>query len=149
MNASKGKLKIEGDQASLDKILRMAYGGKMEGDTAEGVVEGPSHEQGGVPAVQAGSGEQVAEIEGGERIFSTEDTGAIEQAAQEIHKLMETGDNAAAEDMAMRLGFAVVDMIFAQDQSQAEQEAAMQEEQMAGMNSFGEEEDGEEAGFTV
>ena len=62
---------------------------------------------------------------------------------------METGDNAAAEDMAMRLGFAVVDMIFAQDQSQAEQEAAMQEEQMAGMNSFGEEEDGEEAGFTV
>ena len=44
----------------------------------------------------------------------------MEQAAEQIIKTMQAGDEAAAQDMAMRLGFAVVEMIAAQEQNAQE-----------------------------
>lgn len=136
--STKSNMKIEGN---LDDILRLAYGGKTPQPLAEGgVTEGPSHEEGGVDVYQEGAAppEQgaagpVAEIEGGERVFSIEDTEAMEAAAEQIIQMMESGQQQQAEDMAMRLGFAVVDMIAMQERSQEGQEAAMMEQ----MNQFG------------
>jgi hypothetical protein len=86
----------------------------------EGKVEGPSHAEGGVPAVDAQTGEQVAEIEGQERIFSKEDTAMMEEAAMHIIQATQGGDQESADDMAKRLGYAVVEMIAAQEQNQQE-----------------------------
>lgn len=134
---TKSNMKIEGN---LDDILKLAYGGKTPQPLAEGgVTEGPSHEEGGVDVFQEGAAPEegaagpVAEIEGGERVFSTEDTEAMEAAAEQIIQMMESGQQQQAEDMAMRLGFAVVDMIAQQERSQEGQEAAMMEQ----MNQFG------------
>lgn len=135
--STKSNMKIEGN---LDDILKLAYGGKTPQPLAEGgVTEGPSHEEGGVDVFQEGAAPEggaagpVAEIEGGERVFSTEDTEAMEAAAEQIIQMMESGQQQQAEDMAMRLGFAVVDMIAQQERSQEGQEAAMMEQ----MNQFG------------
>lgn len=139
---TKSNMKIEGD---LDDILRLAYGGKTPGkqELADGgMTEGPTHEGGGVDVYQEGTAPEdgapgaagpVAEIEGGERVFSTEDTEAMEAAAEQIIQMMESGQQQQAEDMAMRLGFAVVDMIAQQERNQEGQEAAMMEQ----MNQFG------------
>jgi hypothetical protein len=102
-----------------------------------GEIQGPSHEMGGV-AVQDPSGEQVAEVEGGERVFSTEDTAMLEQSAMQIAQLQEQNPQ-AADQLATELGYAVVEMIMRQEQM-AQGDAAMQgaqpsPEQMA--NQFG------------
>lgn len=104
----------------------MESGGKMRMQEG-GLAEGPSHEEGGIEVQQQDSGEPVAEIEGGERIFSIEDTQMLEQAAVSIIQSMQSGDEEAAKDMAMRLGFAVVQMISAQEQNQEQQAEEMQE----------------------
>jgi hypothetical protein len=127
------RLKVEGDPMA---ILKLAYGGQMpsggSGQPLEegGEVEGPSHEEGGVP-VENAAGEQIAEVEGGERVFSIEDTEMIEQAAEQIIEMQSSGDQAGAEDMAMRLGFAVVDMIARQEQNQSAQEQQMMQQAQA------------------
>jgi hypothetical protein len=135
-------MKIE---ASPDDILKLAYGGKTPGGSSGGsqklaeggMTEGPSHEGGGVDVYQQGASPEegaapVAEIEGGERVFSVEDTEAMEAAAEQIIQMMEQGQQQQAEDMAMRLGFAVVDMIAQQERNQEGQEAQMAEQ----MNQF-------------
>lgn len=97
------------------KIKSYAPGGK---------VQGRSHAQGGVPAVDQ-SGQQVAEIEGNERIFSVEDTAEIESLGLAIMELP-AGE---ADKAAMGLGYRVVDMLGQQDRAQAEQDAAVNAEQ--------------------
>jgi hypothetical protein len=79
-----------------------------------GMVEGPSHEEGGIEAY-ASDGTPVAEIEGGERIFSVQDTAEIEAAVSEINSLSES-DPEAADQMAMKLGYRVAEMIVKQEQ---------------------------------
>jgi len=124
-------------KGSVDDILKLAYGGQVGGEektdmSGGGNVEGPSHEEGGVPVVQKGTGEQIAEVEGKERIFSKEDTAALEQSAEQIIQMQQSGDKAGAEDMAKRLGFAVVNMIAAQEENQAAQEQQMSQRAPAG-----------------
>ena len=94
------------------KIKSYAPGGK---------VAGPSHAQGGVPAMDP-TGQQIAEIEGNERIFSREDTQEIEQMGLAIIEL----PAAEADKAAMSLGYRIVEMVGQQDRAQAEQEAATQ-----------------------
>jgi len=89
-----------------------------------GVVQGPSHAQGGVPAVDP-SGEQIAEVEGNERIFSQEDTQEMEQMALAIKDLPASEADRAARE----LGYRVVTMIDGQDVAQAGQEQAIAQEQ--------------------
>ena len=76
-----------------------------------GMIDGPDHEQGGVAAVNP-EGEQVAEVEGGERIFSQKDT-------REIETLV-TGALSAENDdrdmIAQKLGYRIIDMVIAQKQ---------------------------------
>lgn len=131
MNNNGSKIKIEGDP---DAVLRFAYGGKAPDQklAGGGMAEGPSHEEGGIDAVPKGGDEATAEIEGGERVFSKEDTSAMEQACMQITELQQSGDQAGAEDMAMRLGFAVCNMIEAQEKNQD-----AQEQQMAGRGAAG------------
>jgi len=106
----------------------MQAGGRMQRLQDGGIAEGPSHEEGGIEVQQEDTGEPVAEIEGGERIFSVEDTDMIEQAAMAIIQSVQSGDEESAKDMAMRLGFSIVQMIAAQEQSQEKQEQEMGEE---------------------
>lgn len=114
-------MKIDVSDDAAENILKMAYGGKM--NMADGgMVEGPSHEEGGVEVQDEDSGEPIAEVEGGERIFSIEDTQMMEETAAQIVEMMNAGQRQEAEDLAMRLGFAVVNMLAAQMESQAAQE---------------------------
>lgn len=131
-NAQQNKkepLKVSG---SVDDILKLAYGGKPDSgqDLSDGAkAEGPSHQAGGIEVGAKGEGAPMAEIEGGERVFSKEDTAAIEGAAEQIIQLQEAGDTAGAEDMAKRLGFAVVNMVAAQEENQQGQEDQMESRQ--------------------
>jgi hypothetical protein len=77
-------------------------------------VQGPPHSQGGVEAVDQ-TGEPVAEIEGEERIFSVEDTKAIEQEARNILQLADQ-DQFMADEAAKQLGYKVTEMIVRQEQ---------------------------------
>ena len=79
-----------------------------------GVVDGPPHEAGGVDVVGP-SGAPVAEVEGGERIFSVEDTQMLEQAAMQVIQAAQQ-DPGQADEMAKQLGYAVVQMIAKQEQ---------------------------------
>lgn len=79
-----------------------------------GEVVGPSHAQGGVPVVD-GNQQPVAEVEGGERIFSVEDTAAIEQAARNIIQLAQQ-DQMQADEAAKQLGYQVAEMLMRQEQ---------------------------------
>lgn len=136
----------EVNDSNADQIIKMAYGGTMGnkyspaqatpsmgygGKTQQlqdgGMAMGPDHEDGGIPVVQEQTGEPVAEIEGGERVFSQEDTAMMEEAAMSIIEAMNGGDQATAEQMAMQLGFAIVNMIAAQEQNQESQEEEMEE----------------------
>lgn len=135
----------EVNDSNADQIIKMAYGGVMKnkyspaqatpsmgygGKTQQlqdgGMAVGPDHEDGGIEVQQEETGEPVAEIEGGERVFSQEDTAMMEEAAMSIVEAMNSGDEATAQDMAMRLGFAVVNMIAAQEQNQMQQEQEME-----------------------
>lgn len=90
-----------------------AQGGQLQKMQPGGLVQGPSHEQGGIPVVD-GSQEPIAEIEGGERIFSVEDTAQIEQMSMAIIQASQQ-DPQAAQAMATELGMAVVQMVAKQE----------------------------------
>lgn len=83
-----------------------------------GMVTGPSHEQGGVPVVDE-SGTPATkqgmpiEVEGGERLFSTQDTGEIEQYATRIFDSQDEQEQTA---LATELGFRVAEMVMKQEQ---------------------------------
>ena len=82
------------------------------GDT--GKVVGPSHNQGG-KKVQDMNGNPVAEIEGGERIFSIEHTQELELKANEISQFLADDRQDEANDLATALGYRVVEMIADQE----------------------------------
>lgn len=99
---------------------------------------GPSHENGGIPVVQEDSGEQVAEIEGNERVFSREDTQMMEQMCGQIVQLS-AQNKQAADQAAMQLGYAVCDMISKQEDNQNGGQPTQQpgqEDMYAGANEF-------------
>lgn len=119
----------------------MAYGGKVDQNLADGgMAQGPSHEEGGIDVVKKGEDKPRAEIEGNERVFSQEDTAAMEQAAAQIIQMKEAGDEQGAQEMATALGFAVVNMIAAQEENQAAQEQGQQMAPEAGMGEPSDEE---------
>jgi hypothetical protein len=123
-------------QASMSqkKVLpkkKMQDGGMMP--TTEGVVEGASHSQGGVPAIDTNTGEQVAEVEGGERIDSVEDTQVQDQMVQAI---MNSQDEEEANQLATELGWYIVDMIQKQNQNQMQQEMPIAKNGMKLLNKF-------------
>ena len=119
----------------------MAYGGKVDQNLSDGgMAQGPSHEEGGIDVVKKGETKPRAEIEGNERVFSQEDTAAMEQAAAQIIQLKESGDEQGAQEMATALGFAVVNMIAAQEENQAAQEQGQQMAPEAGMEGPSDEE---------
>lgn len=101
-------------------------GFKIKGYQTGGKVEGPTHENGGVAAMQ--NGQQVAEVEGGERIFSTQDTAQIENMAVKIEKLKEQNTE-EADRMALTLGYEIVSMLKGQESSQKQQEPADAEQE--------------------
>lgn len=110
------------------KIKPYAYGGKVRSYQTGGMVEGPSHEEGGVPTVDQ-TGAPIAEVEGGERIFSVEDTQQIEQMAAQIAEMQAT-DPASADRMATELGYMVVQMLFQQEQNTAMEQQDMMNQGM-------------------
>ena len=94
--------------------FKLRNGGKA--DLANGgKAIGPSHNEGGIDAVDK-SGDPVAEIEGGERVFSIEHTTEIEEKAAEISAFVEAEDNDTADELAIVLGYRVVEMIAEQEQ---------------------------------
>ena len=95
------------------KRKKYAAGGKINYQEG-GEVQGPPHSQGGVKAIDQ-TGEAVAEVEGGERIFSVEDTKAIEQEARNILQLADQ-DQFMADEAAKQLGYKVTEMIVRQEQ---------------------------------
>jgi hypothetical protein len=95
------------------KRKKYAVGGKINYQEG-GEVQGPPHSQGGVEAVDQ-TGEAVAEIEGEERIFSVEDSKAIEQEARNILQLADQ-DQFMADEAAKQLGYKVTEMIVRQEQ---------------------------------
>lgn len=86
-----------------------------------GVPEGPSHEEQGLPVTNPETGETVAEMEGGERIFSVEDTQQMDQMVAGILTAIEQNPE-EAEVMAAELGMFVVDAIMRQEEAQQEGE---------------------------
>lgn len=90
------------------KTEEFAQGGKMKSYAMGGEVEGASHEMGGVPVVDQ-TGEQIAEVEGGERIFSVEDTQAIEQMVQQYAQTQD-------ENIKLQLGEYVIQAVMQQEQ---------------------------------
>lgn len=116
--------------------LRSAYdkymtGGQMPKKSYQdgGLVSGEGampHSEGGVPTVDE-SGQQIAEVEGGERIFSIEDTQQMEQMAMAIQQ---AGSEEEAMSMASELGMFVVDAISRQEQVNPSEEVPMEEEMM-------------------
>lgn len=100
--------------------LQFGYGGQLPQKFAQGgEVQGPPHEEGGVPVVDEATQEPMAEVEGGERIFSIEDTQMMEQAAQQIMELSQQ-DPQGADEAAKQLGYAVVEMLQKQMANQQE-----------------------------
>ena len=79
-----------------------------------GTIAGPSHNEGGIKTVDK-SGEEIAEIEGGERVFSIEHTEEIEAKANEISRFLEKEDDDTANELATVLGYRVVEMIAEQE----------------------------------
>lgn len=73
-----------------------------------GIIDGPSHQQGGIDAINS-DGEVIAEIEGGERIFSVEDTGSMDKMAAMVNQ------GQGNEQLALELGYMVADAIKRQD----------------------------------
>ena len=86
----------------MKKVVRYPNGAKIEGNT---------HEQNGV---KINNGEQPeVEIEGGERLFSVEDTLIIEKLSAGIN-----GESEDSDELALQLGHEVSKMVAAQDQRQ-------------------------------
>lgn len=105
---------------NMDKIKQMYS--NVPSMAKGGKVYGASHQEGGVPAVDEDTGEQVAEVEGGERIFSREDTQQIEQMA---YNILQAQSEEEASQMAMELGFLVAQMVAEQDMRANETTEAM------------------------
>lgn len=95
------------------QVPKLAAGGAIQKLQPGGMVQGPPHEMGGVPAVNEQQ-EPIAEVEGGERVFSVEDTQQLEQAAMQIMQTAQQ-DPASADQMAMQLGYTVVEMLLKQE----------------------------------
>lgn len=113
-------------------------------------VEGPSHEEEGIEA-QTPDGKPVAEIEGGERIFSQEDTNHMEQEAKAIVAASKTSPQ-QAQKLAMALGFEVVKMLMRQEKNQNEeqgQDSPSEDDAMGAINSFGNSEDDDSSYSTI
>ena len=104
--------------------LRQRYKNYQEGGLVSGEGALP-HDMGGVPTVD-GSGEQIAEVEGGERIFSIEDTQAMEQMAQQY---MQSQD----PNILTQLGQYVVEAIMRQEEVNPSEEVPMEEGMDMGM----------------
>lgn len=85
--------------------FKLAKGGK---------VEGPSHSEGGIEAIDQ-NGNSVAEIEGGERLFSVDDTEEIETRVSEISRALAEDDQDLANQLATSLGHKVVEMVARQE----------------------------------
>lgn len=107
----------EPDADDMDAAYAAANGGQPL--SKGGMTQGPSHEEGGVDVYQKGAAEPTAEIEGGERVFSREDTELMEEACE---KIISTQDKAKADELAMQLGYAVCQMIQQQEQNQKSME---------------------------
>jgi hypothetical protein len=88
----------------MKKVVSYPDGGKIEGNT---------HNQGGVKV--NGAGQPEVEIEGGERLFSVEDTETIEGW---VAKMNATEEIEEKNELALRLGHKVSKMVAAQDQRQ-------------------------------
>ena len=95
------------------KVKKYSNGGYIKKMQPGGLVQGPSHEEGGVGVVDETS-QPIAEVEGGERIFSVEDTQAMEQAAVTILQTAQQNP-AAADEMAKELGYMVAGMLVKQE----------------------------------
>lgn len=108
-------------------LLKQKFSGKELQFAKGGKVYGASHQEGGVPAVDANTGEQVAEVEGGERIFSREDTQAMEQMVMQIANAKSEQEG---NQLAMQLGYMVADMIMKQMQRQGEENMGQDMEEM-------------------
>jgi len=96
------------------KRKKYKMGGAIEYQEG-GEVQGPPHSQGGVPVTQEDTGEPIAEVEGGERIFSVEDTQMLEQAAKNVLQLADQ-DQFQADEAAKQLGYKITEMIVKQEQ---------------------------------
>ena len=126
-------MKINNINNNKTMDLRNAYdkymtGGQMPKKSYQegGLVSGDGampHSEGGVPTVDE-SGQQIAEVEGGERIFSIEDTQQMEQMAMQY---METQDESILAD----LGMFVVEAIGKQEQVNPSEEVPMEDPSMA------------------
>lgn len=106
-----------------------------------GMVQGPSHAEGGVDVYAQGAPQApVAEVEGGERVFSREQTQVIEQAAMQIVSLVNEGREDEANQLAMELGYAVINMIAEQEMNAEQQMNEMQLAEQANTFAGGNEE---------
>lgn len=94
-------------------------------------LKGPSHNESGIEVRQGKK--PVAEVEGGERLFSQEDTEYMEAEAEKIRGFRESGDEEGANQAAMQLGYRIVEMIDKQEANVASTE----EEQTQAINTFG------------
>jgi hypothetical protein len=108
-------------------LLKQKFSGKELQFAKGGKVYGASHQEGGVPAVDANTGEQVAEVEGGERIFSREDTQAMEQMVMQIANAKSEQEG---NQLAMQLGYMVAEMIMEQMQRQGKENMGQDMEEM-------------------
>ena len=95
------KFKIRRNGGSID----LTKGGEAIGD---------NHNDGGIKAVDQ-EGTQVAEIEDGERIFSVKHTREIEEKADEISNALESGNDDLSNELAVVLGYRIVEMIAEQE----------------------------------
>lgn len=93
--------------------FKMRSGGKTS-YAKGGKTIGPSHNEGGIETLDE-SGDAVAEIEGGERVFSVEHTQEIETKAEEISSFLKNEDDDTANELATVLGYRVVEMIAEQE----------------------------------
>jgi hypothetical protein len=102
-------------------IPKYSNGGIVRNYSKGGVVEGMPHEMGGVPTFDK-EGNEIAEVEGGEQIFSVADTEMIQEI---VSRILNARSQEEADKLAIQLGYFIVDA------NQRQQEAEM-EEQMAG-----------------
>ena len=88
----------------MKKITRYPDGGKIDGDT---------HAQNGVDVIN-NADDSETQLEGGERVFSVEDTADIDRLSANIS----SSEGEDSNELAMQLGYKVSKMVAAQDQRQ-------------------------------
>lgn len=99
-----------------------------------GIAMGPSHEQGGIPVVTKDGSPAIDrtsgmpyEIEGDERVFSKEDTMEIDRMAIMVLKASQAGNQQQANQLALKLGYAVTKMVAEQEHNQQLSEQQLNE----------------------